>query len=60
MSKHQMMIYSLGAENERVDAGRDGRIRLARPNSQTRTGTGKKTFSPVQLITSRTSVTITG
>ena len=32
-------------ENEQVDAGRDDRTRLARPNSQARTGTGKKRFS---------------
>ena len=25
--------YSLGAENERIDAGRDGRTCLSRPNS---------------------------
>ena len=35
-------------------AGRDGRTRLARPNSQARTGTGKLSFFPVQLTTSRT------
>ena len=27
-------------KNEEADAGRDGRTRLARPNSQARTGTG--------------------
>ena len=31
-------IFSLGVENERADAGMDGRTRLAKPNSQTRTG----------------------
>ena len=31
----------LSVENERTDAGRDGRTRLARSNSQARTGTGK-------------------
>ena len=36
--------FSFGAENERADAGRDGQTRLARPNSQARTGTKKKTF----------------
>ena len=30
--------------DEQADAGRDCRTRLARPNSQARTGTGKKTF----------------
>ena len=40
--------------NERADAGRDGRTRLARPNSQARTGTGKKQFSTfIQLTTIR-------
>ena len=28
-------------EDEKTDAGRDGRTRLARPNSQARTGTGR-------------------
>ena len=32
-------------ENETADAGRDGRTRLARRNSQVRMGTGKKSFS---------------
>ena len=32
-------------DNERADAGRDGRTRLARSNSQTRTGTGKHSLS---------------
>ena len=31
-------------ENEQADAGRDGRIRLARPNYYARTGTGKYLF----------------
>ena len=31
-------------EDEQANAGRDGRTRLARPNSQARTGTGKNTF----------------
>ena len=34
-------IFSLSVENEQADAGRDGRARLARPNSQARTETGK-------------------
>ena len=41
-------------ENDRADAGgRDGRTRLARPNSQARTGSGGNAFSLVQLTTSR-------
>ena len=39
--------------DKQTDAGRDCRTRLARPNSQARTGTGKYSFFPVQLITSR-------
>ena len=31
--------------DEQADAGWDGRTRLARPNSQARTGTGKYSFS---------------
>ena len=38
--------------DEQADAGRDGWTRLAGPNSQARTGTGKIIF-PVQLTTSR-------
>ena len=37
----------LSVENEQADAGRGGQTRLARPNSQARTGTGKKTFSAI-------------
>ena len=37
--------FSLSVEYEQAHAGRDDRIRLARPNSQARTQTGKKTFS---------------
>ena len=37
-------------ENERADAGRDGRICFPRPNFQALRGTGKKSFS---LTTSR-------
>ena len=33
--------FSLGVENEQADAGRNGRTRLARPNSPARTGTGE-------------------
>ena len=45
--------FRLGMENERADAEQDGRSRLARPNSQARTGTGKKHIFSVQLTTSR-------
>ena len=38
--------------NEQAGAGRDCRTRLARPNYQARTGTGKFIF-PVQLTTSK-------
>ena len=42
ISKHQVQLeYG----DEQADAGRDCRTRLARPNSQARTGTGKKSFS---------------
>ena len=37
--------FSLSVENEQADAGRDGRTRLARPNSQARTGTAEYSFS---------------
>ena len=40
--------FSLSAEDERAGAGRDVRTRLARPNSQARTG-------GVRLTTSRNS-----
>ena len=40
MSRHQIQ-----PENEQADAGRDGRTRLARPNSPARTGAGKYSFS---------------
>ena len=43
----------LSVENERADAGRDSQIRLARPNSQAQTGTGRNILSLVQLTTSR-------
>ena len=45
-------FFSLSVKNEQAGAGRDGRIRLARPNSQARTGTGKRFLVPVQLTTS--------
>ena len=46
--------FSLRAENEQADAGRDdGRTRLTKPNSQRLTRTGKKSFFPVHLTTSR-------
>ena len=42
VSKHQVQPkYGY----EQADAGRDYRNRLARPNSQARTGTGKSSFS---------------
>ena len=44
---------SLSVENEQADAERDGRTCLARPNSQARTGTKKKTYFPARLTTSR-------
>ena len=44
VSKHQPIRFSPSVENEQADAGRDGRTRLARPNSQARTGTGKYAF----------------
>ena len=37
--------FSLSVENEQSDAGRDGRTRLAIPNSQARMGKGKYSFS---------------
>ena len=41
-SKHQIQPeYG----DEQADAGRDGWTRLARPNSQARTGTGEYSFS---------------
>ena len=40
-------------ENEQADAGRDDQTRLARPNSQTLTGTRKIFIFYVQLTTSR-------
>ena len=47
-------IFSLSLENEQADAGPDGRTRLARPNSQARTGTDSKIFNfSVQLTMSR-------
>ena len=39
--------------DEQADAGWDCRTRLARPNSQARTRTGKYSFFPVQVTTSR-------
>ena len=41
VSKHQIQPEY---EDEQADAGRDGWIRLARPNSQARTGTGEYYF----------------
>ena len=42
VSKHQIQPEYGG---EQADAGRDYRTRLARPNSQARTGTGEYSFS---------------
>ena len=43
VSKHQIQPEY---EDEQAHAGRDFRTSLARPNSQARTRTGKKSFSP--------------
>ena len=53
MSEHQPIRFSPSVENEQADAGLDCRTRLARPNSQARPWTGKKTIFPDQLTTSR-------
>ena len=37
--------FSLSVDNEKAGAGRDSRTCLAKPNSQARTGTGKKNCS---------------
>ena len=42
VSKHQIQPE---CGDEQADAGRDGWTRLARPNSQARTGTGEYSFS---------------
>ena len=39
------IIFSLTVENEQAESSRDGRNRLAKLNSQARTGTGKSSFS---------------
>ena len=39
-------MFSLSMGNEKADAGRDGRSRLARSNSQARTGTRKYSLFP--------------
>ena len=38
--------FSLDVENEQAGVGRDGQTRLARPNSQARTGQGKNIYFP--------------
>ena len=49
---HTHLIQPEFGENEQADAGRDGRTRLTRPNSQVaRTGTGKYSFFPVHQQT---------
>ena len=40
VSKHQPIRFSPSVVNERADAGRHDRTRVAIPNSQERTGTG--------------------
>ena len=40
-SVNKTRFFSPSVENEQADAGRDGQIRPARPNSQAQTGTGK-------------------
>ena len=37
----KIIRFSLGVENKQAGAGRDSRTRLARRNTQARTGTGK-------------------
>ena len=50
-----VIVYIAESMKERADAGRDGRTCLTRPNSQARTGTGKKIiYFPVQLTGNRT------
>ena len=44
-SSSSSWALSLSVENEQAGAGRNGRTRLARPNSQARTGTEKCSFS---------------
>ena len=44
-------IFCLSVEKERADAGRDGRSRLAGPNSRARTGTRQNVILPVRLTT---------
>ena len=50
VSKYQIQP---GYGDKQADAGRDCRTRLARPDPQAQTGTGKHSFSLVQLTTSR-------
>ena len=38
-------MFNLSVENEQADAGRDGRTRLEKPNSQVRTETAKRHFT---------------
>ena len=46
-------MFSLSVKNERADAGRDGRTRLARPSSQRANEDRENIIFPVQLTTSR-------
>ena len=50
-SKHPIQSEYYG--DKEADAGRDYRTRLAGPNSQAGTGTGKKILLPVQLTMTR-------
>ena len=55
LGRNPVSKYQIQPEygDEQADAGRDCQTRLARPNSQARTRTGKYSFFPFQLTTSR-------
>ena len=61
IGKHPASNHQIQPEygDEQADAGRDCRTRLARPNSQARTETGKFIFS-VKLTKSRIDITLLG
>ena len=42
-------LRRLDGKNELAEAGREGRTRLTKPNSQARTGTGQKTHFPCSV-----------
>ena len=44
LKKSNSIRFGLSLENEQADAGPNGRTRLARPNSQARTGTDRERF----------------